>query len=61
MSNYVSEKRIQIDASGVGHCWQTVPFGKLDADVQDIISAEIIDGRRESGKECIGGGWYRWE
>ncbi len=61
MSNYCSEKRIQIDASGVGHCWQTVPFARLDADVQDIIAAEIIDGRRESGKECIGGIWYRWE
>jgi hypothetical protein len=32
----------------------------LSEDVREILAGEIIDGGRESGKECIGGIWYRW-
>jgi len=53
-------KSISVDNSGVGHNWRKVDANKLSEDVREILAGEIIDGGRESGKECIGGIWYRW-
>jgi hypothetical protein len=53
-------KAISTDNSGVGHNWRRVDADSLSGDVREILAGEIIDGGRESGKECIGGIWYRW-
>jgi hypothetical protein len=58
----VCGKSIQLDKSGVGHCW--VPASETDcpASIQEEIAAEIIDGGR---KDCdrfkaSNGDNYRW-
>ena len=54
------EYTIEVDRSGVGHCWEFVPEHELGEDEREIIAAEIIDGKREEGSEKIGGVNYRW-
>ena len=54
----VCGKSVQIDRSGVGHCWKNI--SSISEDVAEIIAGEIIDGGISSGKTCIGGVWYRW-
>lgn len=52
---------IQIDPSGQGHAWQ--PADELDcpANIRAELAAEIIDGRRNSGKHIASNGaLYRW-
>lgn len=56
--------QVQMDRSGVGHCWVDVAAGSLDlpASIQEEIEGEIIDGGRESCDDFVGsnGVHYRW-
>lgn len=52
---------IQIDCSGLGHCWVDADEDSCPAHIQAEIAAEIIDGGRESGKYTASNGLrYRW-
>jgi ferredoxin-thioredoxin reductase catalytic subunit len=51
---------IQIDRSGVGHCW--VAADEIPESIREEIAAEIIDGGNESCDDYIAsnGQHYRW-
>jgi len=53
--------QVQVDRSGVGHCWVNVAADDLPEIVRLEIEGEIIDGGREEG-EIVGsnGLHYRW-
>jgi hypothetical protein len=53
--------RVQVDRSGVGHCWIDVTADDLPGQVREEIEGEIIDGRREEGQMVGSNGLhYRW-
>ncbi len=53
---------VQIDRSGVGHCWQDCYAGDIPADVKEEIEGEMIDGGKTSCDNFVGsnGLHYRW-
>jgi len=56
----VCGKRVQVDLSGIGHCWKdddTIP-----PDVRIEIECEIIDGKQETCEDYLAsnGLHYRW-
>ena len=52
--------QVQIDRSGVGHCWQ--PVVDLPASIREQIEGEIIDGHCEECADFLAsnGQHYRW-
>ena len=53
--------RIQRDLSGQGHNWKNVHKDDFDGtEDEQIIAAEIIDGKREKGECQIVDRHYRW-
>ncbi len=58
----VGGSRVQVDRSGVGHCWVDVALDDLPANIRVEIECEIIDGGVES-TDCYrtsNGLRYRW-
>ncbi len=58
----IDGRTIQIDRSGVGHCWVDVDADSLPANVAEEIAAEIIDGHIIEcyGHTACNGLRYRW-
>ena len=64
----VCGKDIQMDLSGVQHCWLSMVAGDLTPSIRTELEEAIMEedddtGRMvasESGKTRIGGVWYRW-
>lgn len=58
----VCGKTIQIDLSGVGHCWRAIARDDIPSSVIEDIEAEIIDGKRDSCADFVAsnGLHYRW-
>lgn len=57
----IQGKQIQIDKSGVGHCW--LPADSIDcpADIAEEIAAEILDGLASCDDYvATNGQHYRW-
>lgn len=53
--------RVQIDRSGVGHCWRDVTEYDLTPTVREEIEGEIIDGGKDEGEITASNGLrYRW-
>ena len=54
--------QVQVDRSGVGHCWVNVNADELPANITQEIEGEIIDGGQEGCEDFIGsnGLHYRW-
>lgn len=54
--------RVQVDRSGVGHCWTEIAADDLPGAVRQEIEGEIIDGDRESCEDFVAsnGLHYRW-
>jgi hypothetical protein len=53
--------RVQVDRSGVGHCWVDVAADDLPGQVREEIEGEILDHRREEGQMTGPNGLhYRW-
>ena len=53
--------RVQVDLSGVGHCWVDVGADDLPGSIREEIEGEIIDGGREEGEITGSNGLrYRW-
>jgi hypothetical protein len=44
---------IQVDRSGVGHCWVAADDDSMPASIRDEILAEIVDGRTVTGWPSI--------
>lgn len=61
-SNVVCGCRVQVDKSGVGHCWVDVTEYTLPANIREEIEGEIIDGGREECDDFVAGNGchYRW-
>ena len=55
--------QVQLDRSGVGHCWVDVHADDIPADVRQEIEGEINDGGRETCDDFIAsnGQHYRWQ
>lgn len=53
---------IQIDRSGVGHCWVPAAEHDCPANIQEEIAAEIIDGGQDECEDYVAsnGLHYRW-
>lgn len=58
----VCDKKIQHDASGVGHAWRNIDRDDIPADIIEEIEGEIIDGGKDSCRDFVGsnGEHYRW-
>jgi hypothetical protein len=58
----VCGKQVQVDRSGVGHCWVDVDADDLPAQIREEIECEIIDGSRETCEDYLAsnGMHYRW-
>jgi hypothetical protein len=56
----VCGKQVQVDRSGVGHCW--VDADNLPPQIREEIECEIIDGSRERCEDyrASNGLHYRW-
>lgn len=54
--------QIQIDRSGVGHCWRNVDADDIYAPVRMEIESEILDGKVEETDDFVAsnGQHYRW-
>ncbi len=54
--------QIQVDRSGVGHCWKNIAAEDIPADIREEIEGEIIDGGKDECDDFIGsnGIHYRW-
>ncbi|MES2342343.1 MAG: hypothetical protein V4597_11740 [Pseudomonadota bacterium] len=54
--------QVQIDRSGVGHCWVNVDDNDLPANVRLEIEGEIIDGGQDECDDYVAsnGLHYRW-
>lgn len=54
--------QVQVDHSGVGHCWRDVTADDLPANIRQEIECEIIDGGREECDDYVAsnGLHYRW-
>lgn len=58
----VCGSQVQIDRSGVGHCWVDVTADELPANIRIEIECEMIDGGKDEC-ECYvasNGQHYRW-
>ena len=61
-SELVCGRRVQVDRSGVGHCWEAVAAADIPGDVRLEIECEIIDGGKDECDDYVAsnGLHYRW-
>lgn len=54
--------QVQVDRSGVGHCWVDVNVEGIPANIRMEIECEIIDGGKDECEDFIAsnGLHYRW-
>jgi hypothetical protein len=54
--------QVQVDRSGVGHCWVSADADSLPASIREEIEGEIIDGGRSECPDYVAsnGLHYRW-
>ena len=58
----VCGSQVQVDRSGVGHCWVDVAADDIPANVREEIEGEILDGGKEECYDFVAsnGLHYRW-
>lgn len=58
----VCGSQVQIDRSGVGHCWVDIAADDLPASIREEIECEMIDGGQEECDDYVAsnGMHYRW-
>lgn len=61
-SDLVCGSRVQVDRSGVGHCWVDVPASDIPANIREEIEGEMLDGRQDECDDFLAsnGLHYRW-
>jgi hypothetical protein len=54
--------QVQVDRSGVGHCWVNVTANDIPYSIREEIEGEMIDGGKETRDDFIAsnGLHYRW-
>lgn len=54
--------QVQVDRSGVGHCWVDVAADDIPGDIREEIEGEIIDGGKDECADFVAsnGLHYRW-
>lgn len=62
MASIITNHQVQVDRSGVGHCWVAVDDDSLPAHIAEEIAAEIIDGKQETCDDYVAtnGQHYLW-
>ena len=58
----VCGSQVQVDRSGVGHCWVNVAAEELPLSIREEIEGEIIDGGKGECANFVAsnGLHYRW-
>lgn len=58
----VCGNQVQVDKSGVGHCWVDVDADEIPANIREEIEGEMIDGGKDECKKFVAsnGLHYRW-
>ncbi len=58
----VCGSQVQVDKSGVGHCWANIAAEDIPANIREEIESEMIDGGKESCDDFLAsnGRHYRW-
>ena len=58
----VCGSQVQVDRSGVGHCWVDVSATDIPANIREEIEGEMIDGDKEECDDftASNGLHYRW-
>ncbi len=58
----VCGSQVQVDRSGVGHCWVAVTDDTLPANIREELEGEMIDGGKDSCESyrASNGLRYRW-
>jgi hypothetical protein len=58
----VCGNQVQLDESGVGHCWVDVSADDIPPGIRAEIECEILDGDREECDDFVAsnGRHYRW-
>lgn len=61
-NNLVCGSQVQIDMSGVGHCWRNVDAMDLPVTIREEIECEMIDGGKDDCDDYVAsnGMHYRW-
>lgn len=61
-SDLVCGSQVQVDRSGVGHCWVNQSASEIPANIRLEIEAEMIDGGQEACADyrASNGLHYRW-
>ncbi len=62
MDSMMTNYGVQVDRSGVGHCWVDVDDDTMPATIAEEIAEEIIDGGHETCEDYVAsnGQHYRW-
>jgi hypothetical protein len=62
IEGWVCGVRVQVDRSGVGHCWVNVAASDIPYSIREEIEGEMIDGDKETCDDFVAsnGLHYRW-
>ena len=58
----VCGSQVQVDRSGVGHCWVNVAADEIPANIRMEIECEMIDGGKDECDDYVAsnGQHFRW-
>lgn len=61
-NDLVCGSQVQVDRSGVGHCWVDIDAQDLPGSIREEIEEEIIDGGKDECGDFVAsnGLHYRW-
>lgn len=62
MDSIITNYGVQVDRSGIGHCWEAVDDDTMPANIAEEIAEEILDGKQETCADYVAsnGQHYRW-
>lgn len=61
-NNLVCGSQVQVDRSGIGHCWVNVDADEIPGNIREEIEAEMLDGGKDECSDYVAsnGLHYRW-
>jgi hypothetical protein len=62
IEGWICGVQVQVDRSGVGHCWVNVTANDIPYSIREEIEGEMIDGGKETCNDFVAsnGLHYRW-